>query len=164
MPTELEKEGIPVSSRVTTRSLDLRRYIPPAPPRPQTQNFSHIALVVDAVNKPLFNLPRDAEVRIGRQAGEGESVWHNLDLSEYDTFERSISRRHCRIFFEGNEYLIEDLGSTNGTWLNGRRLTPHKPTHLKTRDYIQVGQLGFWVFLPAVLDDSATPSAPQNNS
>lgn len=34
----------------------------------------------------------------------------------------AISRYHCRITFEGGEYRIEDLGSTNGTYVNGRRI------------------------------------------
>lgn len=34
-----------------------------------------------------------------------------------------ISRRHCRLVMSGESYLIEDLGSTNGTWINEQRLT-----------------------------------------
>jgi pSer/pThr/pTyr-binding forkhead associated (FHA) protein len=37
-----------------------------------------------------------------------------------------ISRRHCRLVMSGEGYLVEDLGSTNGTWINEQRLTgPH---------------------------------------
>ncbi|HEX6791733.1 MAG TPA: HD domain-containing phosphohydrolase [Candidatus Krumholzibacteria bacterium] len=35
----------------------------------------------------------------------------------------AISRFHCRITFEKDQYIVHDLGSTNGTWLNGRRIT-----------------------------------------
>lgn len=34
-----------------------------------------------------------------------------------------ISRNHCRLVMSGDSYLIEDLGSTNGTWVNEQRLT-----------------------------------------
>ncbi len=33
-----------------------------------------------------------------------------------------VSRRHARLFIQGNNYVIEDLGSTNGTYVNGQRL------------------------------------------
>jgi pSer/pThr/pTyr-binding forkhead associated (FHA) protein len=33
-----------------------------------------------------------------------------------------VSRRHARIFLQGSNYVIEDLGSTNGTFINGQRL------------------------------------------
>jgi hypothetical protein len=37
--------------------------------------------------------------------------------------EELVSRRHARISFEGDDLVVEDLGSTNGTWLNGTRIT-----------------------------------------
>ncbi len=40
--------------------------------------------------------------------------------------DREVSRHHCRIRREGPEYVLEDLGSKNGTFVNGQRLTaPH---------------------------------------
>jgi serine phosphatase RsbU (regulator of sigma subunit) len=37
--------------------------------------------------------------------------------------DRSMSRRHARLYSEGGEWFVEDLGSRNGTLLNGRRIT-----------------------------------------
>src|SRR5438128_8678487 len=50
--------------------------------------------------------------------------------------QRSISRKHARIFFEGGHYKVEDLGSSHGTFLNGRRV--EAPTTLKDGDRINV--------------------------
>ena len=37
-----------------------------------------------------------------------------------------VSRRHCRLLLQGLNYVVEDLGSTNGTFVNGQRLSgPH---------------------------------------
>src|SRR4051794_28443198 len=33
-------------------------------------------------------------------------------------YDQGVSRRHCRIFSEGGEYFVEDMGSSNGTRLN----------------------------------------------
>lgn len=48
----------------------------------------------------------------------------NLILGEYNT----ISGRHCCLELKGTMLTVTDLGSTNGTWLNGVRLLPNQPT------------------------------------
>ncbi len=55
-------------------------------------------------------------------------------LLDYDTF---ISHQHARIFLRGEELWIEDLGSTNGTYVNSKKLT--SPVPLKNEDHIRVG-------------------------
>lgn len=52
-----------------------------------------------------------------------------------------VSRRHAHICQEEFRYLVEDLGSTNGTWLNGARLTA--PTPLRDGDQLQVADVVF---------------------
>ena len=49
----------------------------------------------------------------------------------------NISKYHCRLLVKGDELLVEDLHSTNGTYLNGRRIT--EPTPISTADKIFVG-------------------------
>lgn len=50
----------------------------------------------------------------------------------------SVSREHCVIFEEGNEYYIRDLESTNGTFLNTVRIV--NPAKLKDGDVIEIGE------------------------
>lgn len=50
----------------------------------------------------------------------------------------TVSSRHCRLTKTGHRVLLEDLGSTNGTFLNGRRLT--RPTRVNDSDQIRLGQ------------------------
>jgi two-component system, cell cycle response regulator len=47
-----------------------------------------------------------------------------------------VSRKHARVVRQGDDFLIEDLKSTNGTWVEDRRITFHK---LKDGDRVQVG-------------------------
>ena len=67
-------------------------------------------------------------------------VFPDVDLDSDDP-EAKVSRRHARISFENGEYAIEDLGSTNGTFVNrGRRLKPGDRQPLKDGDEIIVGK------------------------
>ena len=49
-----------------------------------------------------------------------------------------ISRRHARLYKHGVHYLIEDLGSTNGTIVNGQKI--RGPKELTNHDYVAMGQ------------------------
>ncbi len=59
--------------------------------------------------------------------------------------EATISRAHAAIGFDGQAFYVEDLGSTNGTLVNGARVTKQP---LKTDDEIQMGKLRIGVRLP----------------
>lgn len=50
--------------------------------------------------------------------------------------DRQVSRRHARIRLEGERYLVEDLGSKNGTFVNGQEV--HGPSPLQDGDEIQI--------------------------
>ena len=49
-----------------------------------------------------------------------------------------VSRKHARLTFQGGKYVLEDLGSTNGTFVNGQRLT--SATVLKAGDVVSLGE------------------------
>jgi predicted component of type VI protein secretion system len=49
-----------------------------------------------------------------------------------------ISRRHARLYKHGDHYLVEDLGSTNGTIVNGQKI--RGPKQLTNHDYVAMGQ------------------------
>ncbi len=51
----------------------------------------------------------------------------------------AVSRRHARVLRRGNDVTIEDLGSSNGTFVNGERLTG--PRALRDQDRIQLGSI-----------------------
>src|SRR5882762_7938139 len=51
----------------------------------------------------------------------------------------AVSRHHAQILRRGDDYYIEDLGSSNGTYLNGKRLVPHAPASFYDEDRLQIG-------------------------
>ncbi len=85
-----------------------------------------------------FQLETD-EMHIGRWDADG-GIFPDVDLDSDDP-EAKVSRRHARIVRRNNQYFIEDLGSTNGTFVNrGRRLLPGDLQPLSDGDEIIVGK------------------------
>lgn len=79
------------------------------------------------------------EAYIGRWDADN-GVFPDVDLDAHDA-DAKVSRRHARVLFRDGRYLIEDLGSTNGTFINrGRRLIPGSPQPLNNGDEIIVGK------------------------
>ena len=70
----------------------------------------------------------DGEVTIGRGGGCGMSL-------PADTF---LSQVHARVFDRDGTLYVEDLGSTNGTFVNGKSVTQH--VKLRKGDRVQVGE------------------------
>jgi hypothetical protein len=112
-------------------------------PHPRLQGFStapHAKLVIHrgrAVGKE-FPLCED-ESHIGRWDADG-GIFPDVDLDSDDP-EAKVSRRHARITRRGEQYYIEDLGSTNGTFVNrGRRLLPGDRQSLREGDEVIVGK------------------------
>ena len=54
---------------------------------------------------------------------------------------RGVSRRHAKLSRQREAIVVEDLGSANGTFINGDRLMPYFPAILNDGDALQVGQV-----------------------
>ncbi|MDX1524488.1 MAG: FHA domain-containing protein [Anaerolineae bacterium] len=69
------------------------------------------------------------------------NVFPEIDLSDDGHLAKSVSRRHARIIKQKNSVFVEDLGSINGTFVNGKRLQPYVPETLHDGDILQLGKL-----------------------
>lgn len=119
---------------------------PPAPPTPEpgssrerptgpvfelSQNITPKLIVTSSPSLPSeLEFPLEAGMTLGRSRSSGIPV--------SDQF---ASHMHARVFPKGHFYFIEDLGSTNGTFLNGRRID--EQTQLKVHDEIRLGETVF---------------------
>lgn len=75
---------------------------------------------------PGSEYPLEAGMTIGRSRSNG------IPLSD-----QFVSHMHARVYPNGQFFFIEDLGSTNGTFLNGHKV--EEPTQLKVRDLVSFG-------------------------
>jgi hypothetical protein len=81
----------------------------------------------------------DQDSQIGRWDADG-GIFPDIDLDADDP-EAKVSRRHARITLNNGQYFLEDLGSTNGTFVNrGKRLIPGYRQILNDGDEIIVGK------------------------
>lgn len=79
--------------------------------------------------------------RVDRSAGIAESVL-GVDLTALDQDEApSVSRRHAQILHRQTSFQLQDLKSTNGTWIEGRRLTPGDRVELRHGDRVRFGDV-----------------------
>jgi pSer/pThr/pTyr-binding forkhead associated (FHA) protein len=98
-----------------------------------------VALYIEDNPTPLI-------LQIGRQAILGRYTPRSVsqprvDLTPYGAFDKGISRLHITLRRTDNGLVLEDMASSNGTWLNEQRLTPYTPYALKSGDKIRLSQL-----------------------
>lgn len=84
-----------------------------------------------------FHLNREVTM-VGRR-DPLEGIDPDVDLSIYGGFENGVSRRHAMIHRNGENWTLEDLGSTNGTVVNRRKVSPDSPVDLAEGDVIHLG-------------------------
>jgi len=85
-------------------------------------------------------LPAVAEILIGRE-DPVSGIFPEVDLTPHGGEEGGVSRRHARITFEGGAYSIEDLDSTNFTFVNKQKLAPRARQSLQDGDEIRCGRV-----------------------
>lgn len=109
-------------------------------PKGRGSGVAHASLIVERGDVPgtEFKLVND-ESTIGRWDADN-GIFPDVDLDIHDS-DAKVSRRHARILKSNGSYHIEDLGSTNGTYVNrGRRLLPGNAQLLNDGDEVIVGK------------------------
>jgi hypothetical protein len=102
-----------------------------------------LALKFTTADEPV-RIDRRRSIVLGRE--ETSQDGSTLDLTPFGGVEAGVSRQHVVIDSTDNDLTITDLGSTNGTRLNGSRLTAHMPYILRSSDKVQLGTLTFYIY------------------
>jgi hypothetical protein len=80
------------------------------------------------------------EFTLGR-VSEGQPIMPDIDLSPYQAYAAGVSRLHAVIKRDGGRVIFIDLGSANGTYINGKRLVPNVEQVLNHGDIVALGKL-----------------------
>jgi len=97
-------------------------------------------------NKQTLHLAGRTEFTLGRVA-EGQPILPDVDLSPYDAYAQGVSRLHAALKVTRNRVAIMDLGSSNGTRVNGQKIVPHVDYPLNHSDVIALGKLKLQVII-----------------
>jgi NADPH-dependent 2,4-dienoyl-CoA reductase/sulfur reductase-like enzyme/pSer/pThr/pTyr-binding forkhead associated (FHA) protein len=84
---------------------------------------------------------------IGRQAG-----------ADFLLDNGSVSRRHAEVSYANGQYILRDVGSANGTFVNGNRLDPGSTRLLKHNDRLRFGNVAY-AFIASGVDRATTRSS-----
>jgi hypothetical protein len=126
-----------IASELTRKSL--RPEVESSPPN------SWISLHLMDSGKILPLASRN-EFTLGRLS-EGQPIMPDIDLTPYQAYASGVSRLHSVVKRDGDRVLVMDLGSSNGTYVNGRRINPHVEEALNHGDILALGKLKIQVLL-----------------
>lgn len=123
-----------------------------------------LRLVIDG-GEPLVFKPQQ-EMILGRR-DPATGAQPDIDLTPYAGYRMGVSRRHAAIRRSAeNQLELWDLGSSNGTFLNGSRLVSYRPNRLRDGDEIRLGQMAMRIYfeIPANPQENRAKTSPFTTS
>lgn len=145
--TDCGSSFLPSRLRDTTASLGVPAatasaapFAPPpaAIPAPDTSGPTLRVVILNSGRKLGFNTAQP--ILIGRQ-DSARSFHPDIDLSTDGGLDAGVSRRHARITMSENVCFIEDLNSSNGTYVNKSQVAPGKPKQIQHGDEVRMGNI-----------------------
>lgn len=135
------------NGRSTTANLKFQQKTQ-APPIPVVQTATAEANVslhlIDSGR--IVNLAGQSEFSIGR-ATEGQPILPDVDLSMHEAYSQGVSRLHASLKVITQRVYINDLGSSNGTRVNGQKIIAHVDYPLNHGDVVALGKFKLQVLI-----------------
>lgn len=94
----------------------------------------------------VLHLSDRKEFTLGRTV-EGQPILPDVDLSPFDAFTLGVSRLHAALRIINGEVVVTDLGSSNGTRVNGQKIVPHVDYPINHGDIVALGKLKIQVII-----------------
>jgi hypothetical protein len=88
----------------------------------------------------IISLAERTEFTLGR-ISEGQPIMPDVDLTPFNAYANGVSRLHAVLKQGSESAVIMDLGSSNGTYVNGNRLTSHVEEPINHGDVVHLGKL-----------------------
>ncbi len=163
-------KGQAAGARVGVVDIDLPAEAPPpsaappsggiqASPKPMSEvEVPEGALAVLVQEDGARHFPITSETALIGRYDPVTGMRPEIDLTQLD-LHRSVSRRHARIVMENASFLLsEEVGALNGTFVNGQRLTPGKPSAIVSGDKVGLGMVSLIFKAARRLSGSPTSS------
>ncbi len=141
--TALDQDSLPHTDKIG--SLVIPTFAPP----------TGFAIRITGADDPI-QLSGQSEYLLGRTDPK-HNVSPDVDLGLYGGQQLGVSRRHATLVQTESGLSIRDLGSTNGTAINGKVLAPNQEWPLRHGDEIRLGKLALNIFFITELNTSADP-------
>jgi hypothetical protein len=109
----------------------------PVPPPPPVVAAAPACLV--AANGQTYQLSGKSVFAIGREDAVS-GIYPDVDTTASGGFEGGVGRRHAEIVQQGAQWLLKDLNSVNGTWVNNQKLAANATQPLQPGDQIRLGK------------------------
>lgn len=141
----------------------------PKPPRrepaeePATETRSGLLRLELIEEAMIVTIPIMENISLGRPDPLTNSV-PDIDFTQLRGYKLGVSRRHAEIhWYHDNLLHLYDLGSSNGTFLNRKRLPINTPVPIFNGDIIALGELAMYVYYEIQADGTIIPLRSQNN-
>jgi hypothetical protein len=108
-----------------------------------TQDLVSLHLIESGM---ILHLSGQKEFTLGRVA-EGQPILPDVDLSPYEAYAQGVSRLHSSLKLNNQRIFITDLGSSNGTRVNGQKIMPNIDYPLNHGDVIALGKFKIQVLI-----------------
>ncbi len=141
MPNTPEKDDTKNRRETNALSLPPAEPAPPRVPRDTTTELKQGWRLRWRFEQKQVVMPVRDNLIVGRVLDEEDQKAVGFDLTPYGAFSAGVSRQHARITLIDGLLYLEDMGSTNGTRINGFQVTPHQLYRLRDNDEIEFGRL-----------------------
>lgn len=121
------------------KNAPMDRYQPP--PTEEAWGILHLIEMGHSIDLVARN-----EFTLGR-VSEGQPIMPDIDFSSHQGYAAGVSRLHAVIKRVGTRMKFMDLGSANGSYLNGTRLTPNTEVEVDHGDVIALGKLRIQILI-----------------
>jgi pSer/pThr/pTyr-binding forkhead associated (FHA) protein len=111
-----------------------------SPIQPNMTSTLRARIMVHVIeNGKLIPVPDKTKFTVGR-ASDGQPITPDVDLGEFNAFDNGVSRLHMVVRLTGEKLTIMDLGSSNGTFINGVRIPINMEEPISSGDIIALGK------------------------
>jgi CheY-like chemotaxis protein len=113
--------------------------------RPELEDIIPWVIEFRVIGAPdIIRAPLGERLMMGR-SDANKNIVPDIDLNDYGGQQRGVSRKHARLIMRNNRLTIEDIGSANGTYVNGQHINVLQPVRVRDGDHIKLGSLALQV-------------------